>query len=198
MGGRDELSRDHIRGPLKCLSNSVDCRHVGLVDINMKDGTVVIADAARTGHVPNKPVKPGPHAAGVARIFLCPQEGLLNEIEDYLEHGEDGPPKDTPGREKWSRYDSGDESERWPYSLHDLIRWTCRNSKPRCPRDDEKREEPAGKSQHRWQPKFLHKHDAIYTFTELLFSCGAQVKLVQHKIYLFHDDVDKLTSEFRC
>lgn len=189
--------RRSARGPFKCLRNETSSRDVSFVDIRIKDGTAIIPDDEDIDDYDPKPIEPSPHESGVARIFLCPNDEHIDELEDYLEFGEAGVPDGTDPRHERGEWDASNDSENCPYDLRDLDQWIARRNLDvnRYPTGNEDNEESAGEAQDAWHLRPIDEYDAIFTFTELFFQNDIYGNLVQHKIYLFDHHADKITSE---
>ncbi|KAF2183197.1 hypothetical protein K469DRAFT_751765 [Zopfia rhizophila CBS 207.26] len=198
--------------PFTCLRNSLDLDHITLVDIRIADGKAVVTDNPSKEIDGTSPTKPGPHEPGIARIFLCPNEGCVDRLEDYLEFGEEGPPDGTSPRDERRDWSSGNKSEDIPYDLCDLFQWMARRIErfeslvdQRGDCETRKLADSPERRIKAWGLKSLDQGDAKFTFTELVFvlegkgsrNDGAYGRLCQHKLYLMKQEPDMITIIWR-
>ncbi|PSN67370.1 hypothetical protein BS50DRAFT_634745 [Corynespora cassiicola Philippines] len=192
--------------PFLCRRNAVDSSHVGLLDIRIRDLSVVKSEESRIEGHRSTPAEPGAHESGIIRVFICRSEYQLCALKDYLEFGDGGLPANTAPRQE--TYTIANESEDCPYDLRDLVQWIPRHSA--IFQNHESfggRDHVRGRSLKATgseQKLTLEDADAIFTFTEL--SCVPKNhdreetygRSVQHKLYSFSQDGNRATMIWRC
>ncbi|KAF2121558.1 hypothetical protein BDV96DRAFT_594747 [Lophiotrema nucula] len=188
------------------LRNEVHDSSTGFVDIKVEDGSLAIIK--RKGSVEKTTTEasdfPAVQEPGSVRLFLCPSQDCIEQLEDYLEFGEEA--KDVEYDKNRMGLRSMAEGG-LPYDLSEIVSWLLPKRlevHDSTQNQVDPQAQPTAQTSRTWKPMLLAEPYASFTFTELFARDKRKgkeeyTKSIQHRLYLFNDPSEqKSTIVWNC